>query len=177
MFLRHSPLPPLAALMVLAAGCCCPHRTETATDLQMGRIEQMREDANAHFAHMADNAILHDMSVADFHFVPHTAELSGTGVARLDRMAPLLNAYGGKVRYDTALFEEGLIQKRIDHVREYLALTGCDMSRVEVKAEISGGRGERAKKLIAVEEKDTAPASSATAAGAPALVPPTGGVP
>ena len=110
---------------------------------------------------MADNAMLHDMSVADIHFVPHTAELSGTGAARLNRMATLLDTYGGTVRYETFNTDEALVKQRLDHVHEYLALTGCDMGRVQVKTMISGGRGMTASKAMIVEKKGTAKDSKA----------------
>lgn len=173
MCLKQNRLMPIAALALIAGGCCCPPKMETTTDLQMEKMGHMREGANDHLTHMADNAILHEMALADFHFVPHTSELSGTGVARLDRMAVLLDTYGGTVRYDTALFDEELIQKRIDHVREYIALTGCEMNRVTVEAAISGGRGERAVKVIAADDKGTGQGSSETAA-VPALLTPGG---
>ncbi len=101
---------------------------------------------------MVDNAILHDMSIADIHFIPHSKELSGTGVARLDRMAPLLDTYGGMVRYETVLIDEEMVASRLDQVREYLDLTGCDMSRVELKVMLSGGRGMPASDAIQAEE-------------------------
>ncbi|MFQ6049083.1 MAG: hypothetical protein ACE5K7_06945, partial [Phycisphaerae bacterium] len=55
------------------------------------------------FLQMTDNAALADMSVADIHFVAHTAELNGLGQRRLDRYVALLKRYGGRLRYDTAL--------------------------------------------------------------------------
>jgi len=111
------------------------------------------ETPRAHLTYMVDNALLHDMSIAEIHFVPHTRELSGTGIARLDRMAMMLDTYGGTVRYETDVTDEAFVQKRLDHVHEYLATTGCDMSRVEVKAMMSGGRGMSAVKALAAEAR------------------------
>jgi hypothetical protein len=122
----------------------------------MELIAKSREEPREHFTYMVDNAMLHDMSVADVHFVPHTAELSGTGAARLNRMATLLDAYGGTVRYETFSTDDAMVKHRLEHVREYLALTGCDMGRVEIKAMISGGRGLAATKAIQVDLKGTA---------------------
>ena len=133
---------------------CKEHKT--ATDLQVELIDKSLEEPREHFTNMADNAMLHDMSVADVHFVPHTAELSGTGAARLNRMATLLDTYGGTVRYETFNTDEAFVKLRLEHVREYLALTGCDMGRVEIKAMISGGRGTSATKAILVDAKGTA---------------------
>lgn len=149
----------VGASLTLANSACntCPNcnKLKTATNLQIELIDKSLEEPREHFTNMADNAMLHDMSVADIHFVPHTAELSGTGAARLNRMATLLDAYGGTVRYDTLSTDEGMVQHRLEHVREYLALTGCDMGRVEIKAMISGGRGMSASKAIVVDAKGT----------------------
>ncbi len=173
MFLKHSAIMSFTVLaLITAVGCRAPE-VRTTTDLQMDQMDQMRDGSGTHLTHMADNALLHDMAVVDFHFVPHTPELGGTGVARLDRMATFLDTYGGTVRYDTALFDEELIQRRLDNIREYLALTGCDMSRVEVKTELSGGRGDRAKILIAADDKGPV-SDSSDAAATTSLVAPMG---
>jgi hypothetical protein len=57
----------------------------------------------------------------------------------------------------------------MDHVREYLAVAGCNMDKVELKAMISGGRGMTADKAIIVERKGTAKqeSTSGSTAGAP----------
>lgn len=150
----------VGASLALANSACssCPkcEKLKTATDLQTDLIDKSKEAPREHFTNMADNAMLHDMSVADIHFVPHTAELSGTGAARLNRMATLLDTYGGTVRYETFNTDEAFVKLRLEHVREYLALTGCDMGRVEIKAMISGGRGTSASKAIVVDAKGPA---------------------
>ncbi len=143
-----------AALLV--AGTACGKKI-TATDVHMERMTETRNKPRARFIYMADNAAVLDMSVADFHFVGHTSELSGTGVARLDRLAHFLDVYGGTVRYETYLTDEGTVEQRLAHVREYLALAGCNMERVEVAAVISGGRGMPATQAIEIDEQAAAP--------------------
>ena len=157
-------------LALAAAGCNGPWRN--ATHFQIARMEEGKNQFGAYRNHMVDNAILHDMSIADIHFIPHSIELSGTGVARLDRMAPLLDTYGGIVRYETVLMDDDMIASRLDHVREYLDLTGCDMSRVELKVMLSGGRGMPASNAIQGEENvaaqqksNAAPASGLSGSG------------
>ena len=145
----------LALVNTACENCSDCKKFKTATDLQVEMIDKTMEEPREHYTNMADNAMLHDMSVADIHFVPHTAELSGTGAARLNRMATLLDTYGGTVRYETFNADEEFVKQRLDHVHEYLALTGCDMGRVQVKAMISGGRGMTASKAIIVEAKGT----------------------
>jgi len=159
MIRKYPTLIVVASLVLANTGCNnCPEckKFKTATDLQVEMIDKSLEEPREHFTNMADNAMLHDMSIADIHFVPHTTELSGTGAARLNRMATLLDTYGGTVRYETFNTDEAFVKQRLDHVHEYLALTGCDMERVQVKAMISGGRGMTASKAMIVETKGTA---------------------
>jgi len=148
------------AITLAAAGCDSCQRCRdplTATDIQHEKMDHSRGKArNQPFNDMVDNAILSDMTVADFHFVAHTAEISGTGAARLNRMAPLLDTYGGTVRYETYMTDDKLVKQRLEHVREYLATTGCEMGRVEIKAMISGGHGMAADRAIIVDLKGTA---------------------
>ena len=151
--------------LLLAGGCCCPERIKTATDIQMEAMDETKCLAGAHFVHMVDNAMLQDMAIFDHHFVPHTAEISGTGAMRLDRFAPLLNTYGGVVRYQTYCEDEALVARRIEHVREYLALAECDMDRVEVKRAMSGGRGMTAREAIEAKARGTARPESESAGG------------
>ena len=155
---KYGSLMVVASMALMNSACnTCQKCNEfkTTTDLQVDMIDKSLEEPREHFTNMADNAMLHDMSVADIHFVPHTAELSGTGAARLNRMATLLDTYGGTVRYETFDTDEAFVKLRLEHVREYLALTGCDMGRVEIKAMISGGRGLTATKAIIVDATGT----------------------
>jgi len=145
-----------AALAVASIACNSHSKPFTPTAVEMQQMDYAKAHYGSHMTDMADNALLQDMCVADFHFVAHTSELSGTGVHRLDRMAVLLNTYGGTVRYETNLRDEELVKKRLDHVREYLAVAGCNMDRVEVKTMLSGGRGMAADKAIIVDLKGTA---------------------
>ena len=173
MFGKHASLI-VGASLALANTACNTCQTckkfQTANDLTLQQIDRSMKEPREHFTNMADNAMLHDMSVADIHFVPHSAELSGTGAARLDRMATLLDAYGGTVRYETFITDEALVKQRLENVREYLALTGCEMDRVSIKTMISGGRGMTATKAIKVDAKGTAKDAGSAPVGAPVRV-------
>jgi len=158
-----------AGLFLLAAGCNHCEKCQcfdTANQRSLKLMEASQAAPQEHWDDMADNAMLHDMTVADLHFVPHTAEISGTGAARLDRMATLLDAYGGTVRYETYESDDALVKKRLDHVKEYLTTTGCEMKRVEIKAMLSGGRTITAKSAITIAAKGTAKPTGSGAAPA-----------
>jgi len=155
-----------APLLVAVVGCQKP---QTATQIQLARMDESKRTFGKQFDQMVDNAILRDMSVADIHFIPHTNELSGIGVARLDRLARLLQVYGGTVRYETLIVDEKLIEQRLDHVKEYLSLAGCDMDRVDFAPMMSGGRGLPGGKAVEVINRGTAPGSQG--AGGSMLMP------
>lgn len=110
---------------------------------------------NRTFLFMADNGMWKNMAIADNHFVAHTTEISGAGEARLDRMAYMLNVYGGTLRYETNETDETLVNHRLQHVREYLALAGCDTSRVVVTPMISGGSRTPARDILNNSTKKT----------------------
>lgn len=142
-------------LVCTSVACHGPCRDQTANQLHQSHMDRAKCMYGRHLDDMVDNAILHDMSLADFHFVPHSSEISGTGVDRLNRMAHLLNTYGGTVRYQTDLADADLVNKRLAHVTEYLTVAGCNMDRVQVKTMLSGGRGMPARKAIEIEAKGT----------------------
>lgn len=142
----------LTCCAALTAMVGCQGKNRGAVQLDMARMDAAREQPRTHLTNMVDNAILHDMSLADFHFVPHSTELSGSGVARLDRMALLLDTYGGVVRYETSTTDEKLIKARLDHVNEYLTLLGCSMEKIALTTGLSGGRGMSVAMSIEAED-------------------------
>lgn len=144
------------ALPLGSAACHGPCHDMTARELQESHMDRAKANYGRHLNDMADNAILQDMSLADFHFVAHTSEISGTGAERLNRMARLLNTYGGTINYQTDLADTTLVNKRIEHVKEYLTVAGCDMDKVQVKTGLAAGHTTPARKAIEVEAKGTA---------------------
>lgn len=127
----------IAVLVAIPLGCS---DISSMSSIQLDRMAETRESYGDHFRYMVDNAILSDMSLADIHFVAHTTELSGVGAARLERMARLLNTYGGKIRYETTLSDKAMLAERMAHVREFLALSGCELEQVEIAVMAPGGR-------------------------------------
>ena len=153
------------------AACHGPDHDHTARQLHESHMDQSKAMYGRHMDDMVDNAILQDMSLADIHFVAHSSEISGTGVDRLNRMAHLLNTYGGTVHYQTDLSDADLVNKRLAHVKEYLTVAGCDMDRVQVKTGLSGGRGMPARKAIEIDAKGTANPHATGGAGTTGYAP------
>lgn len=144
-----------ALVAIVAVSGCHDGKLKTATDLQSDAMDRSQAQFGHYTTNMVDNAILQDMSVADLDFIAHSSELSGTGVVRLDRMAMLLDTYGGTVRFETDLTDEDMINARLDHVREYLEVVGCDMSKVELAVAPAGGRGMPARDAIKADDRVT----------------------
>jgi len=142
------------AAAVVSVGVACNERRATFMERTQD-TEASRRTVESSFIPMIDNAMIHDMSIADMHFVPHTAELNDAGLMRLDRMAAFLDAYGGEVCYETYTADEALIEERLVHVGEYLELVGCDMESISVEAQLSGGRGMSAAQAIEIMDKGT----------------------
>ena len=158
------PLLLVAAASVLT-GC------ESSSKRQHARMDVTKASSGQQFDQMVTNAALHDRSVADVHFISHSSELSGAGELRLNRLAAILNTYGGVLRYETVLADKALVEQRIAHVREYLALVGCDMARVEIAVMRSGGHGMSAKDAIARTERGTSADGQAGGGGNAGMIP------
>ena len=102
---------------------------------------------------MVDNAAAYDMSVADIHFVPHTSHLNDLGVRRLDRLAVILEKYGGTVRYETHSTDKDANVARLAEVGRYLSDLDLDMAKVEIVEGMSGGRGMSATDAVAARRR------------------------
>lgn len=109
----------------------------------------------APMTHQVDNALMHDLSVADIHFVPHRTELSGLGVRRLNRYVDLLAPYGGTIHVETTETDEVLISQRIETVEAFLAKAGLDMNEVHVKSGLTQGRGTPGEDALLILDKGT----------------------
>jgi hypothetical protein len=99
-----------------------------------------------------DQGMIADLSIADIHFVPHTAEISGTGEARLERYAELLASSGGTIRYDPLITDEALIHARIEAANAFLKGAVPGTRRVVVAMGLAGGRGMTAKESFMAKD-------------------------
>lgn len=145
----------VGAVAVLGAGC--EEKALTGVRMTEERMDANKAAERVYLNVMAENAMRHDMTISDLHFVPHTADLNGTGTNRLDRMASSLNTYGGILRYETMMSDDTIVNARMSNVREYLSLLGVDMDRVEVKTMISGGSTTPATQAMKIMEAGTNP--------------------
>ncbi len=151
---------PVAALLVAMAGC-----SEYRKQVDPVTHSPFEPDAMHRFYRpMILNAATYDMSIADIHFVPHTARLNDLGARRLDLLSEVLEQYGGTVRYETDSPDGAQVVERLKEAKRYLADIGVDTDKIEVAAKMSGGRGMSATKAlqaaVKAEESEFEPGSA-----------------
>jgi hypothetical protein len=147
-------------LSILWVGVGCNEPSDRLNAPPQGPAERTSPLGDS-FVYMVDNAMLEDLSLADIHFVPHTAELNGTGARRLERYAKLLSVYGGAVRYATSIEDDRLVEQRMASIRDYLATTGIAADRIKTNRDLPGGTGMTAKEAIVAKAASlAAPADS-----------------
>lgn len=157
------------ALLVAAAvmGCNSPgQRLNAPPHGETENPSAMREM----YSHMSDNALLADMTMNDSHFLPHRALMNDLGLRRLDRLADLIEAYGGTIRLNTDETDESLIARRIEAIIDYLDKMGLDTSQELVTADMSGGAGMAATEAVLIKQKEGTynPKQKSSAAAEPA---------
>ena len=108
------------------------------------------------FTPAVDNAMLHDMCVADIHFVPHTAEINGLGEWRLEDYCRLLKDRGGIIHLETASTDDELNEARIQSVHDFFASAGLGGANVTVKLGLPRGRPLDGVDAIRIKQEGTA---------------------
>lgn len=161
---RLIPMTIAASLALVLAVGCSEHSKRLNAPPQGDSAYPSTVQRN--FIYMADKAMLYDASVADIHFEPHSAELSGLGVRRLHRMAELLDRTGGTINYETSSTDEEMVNARLESVREFLVSSGYDAQKIMVAAGPSQGRAMNGQ--LAVDGMKRAQEASATAGAASA---------
>jgi hypothetical protein len=141
----------LMVAVVLWGGLACQNPPERLNAPPQGSSERPHPMQDT-FAYMVDNALLEDMSMSAVHFVPHQPDLNALGARRLARYASVLQAYGGKLRYDGMDDPPELAAGRIEQVKTFLLAEGLDADRIEVVQDLASGRGMCATEAILIRE-------------------------
>lgn len=137
-----------AALCVACAACNSPSPRLNAPP---HGVPEATSDMQGMYVYMTDNALLTDMCISDVHFLPHRAMLNTLGQQRLSRLASLLDAYGGEIRYSTNLDDEELIEARTGVITDFLCEAGIDVWAHLVSCDLPGGRGMDAREVILIK--------------------------
>ena len=107
-------------------------------------------DLNSTYQQMADNALLADMTMLDYHFQPQRTMLTSLGEQRLSRLASLMQTYGGSVRFSTSLTDQALIDARVQTMRKFLGECGLPTTTELVSVGMAGGEGMDAGQAILI---------------------------
>lgn len=140
-----------ASVSLLVAGCNTPGARLNAPP--HGEPYET-SDLQGTFAYMSDNALLADMTVSDMHFLPHRATLNDLGIQRLNRLAALMDPYGGTIRLSSDLASEDLLAQRSDVIVEFLAEAGVDTTREVLRRDLPGGTGMVATEAILIKSEE-----------------------
>ncbi len=135
----------LTVLLLSASVACWPQQGIQENAPPHGDAPE-HSSVTEYYAYHNDQGMLADRSIADIHFVPHTAELSGTGIARLDRYAQLLASGGGTLHYDTAIRDQQLLNDRLAAAKEFL--DDVSLGEIRVVSGMPGGLGMGSKEAI-----------------------------
>lgn len=148
---RLNPVLVLSFLLVpvLAIGCSS-NKTEIESDVVEIDNPYHAEDGHATFDHMVDAAVLADMTVADYHFIPRRAMLTPLGQQRVARLADIIDEYGGEVRFNTRVTDESLIAERSAAISAALQKNGLDPASSHVTLDIPGSVGMDAREAILI---------------------------
>lgn len=122
----------LIAALVGVAALGCRSSSSRLNAPPHGAQADAPPDLQGTFVYMSDNALLESMDVSDHHFLPHRAILTTLGKQRLNRLASLIEEYGGSIRFNTKLEDDLLVSQRTDSIVEYLGDIGVDTSTTMV---------------------------------------------
>jgi hypothetical protein len=143
--LRPGVLVAVSVTLTIAAFTGCEKPTVPRLNAPPQGEAQDHPSVSNYFVYHDDQGMLADMSIADIHFVPHTAQLSGVGEARLERYAELLAGTGGCIHYDTGLQDQTLIEARLVTARSFVKDALPSGKTIELAVGLPGGRGMSAK--------------------------------
>lgn len=142
----------LSALMLGPGGC---EKRQELVDTQPQPAPMDKEDPlNEQFDLSATNADMADMAVCDVDFWPNRAQLNGTGTAKLNRLAWIVDHYGGTVMVDLVEPNTQLARDRVGMVKTYLRTWGLSDEKIQVALGLPPTRGMNADEAIVIH-KDT----------------------
>ncbi len=140
--------------VMLFGGC---ESSKAVPAMEYASNETARADMAARHQVMIDQAMLHNMSLADIHFVPHTEKLNKLGEKRLQRYAELLVEYGGTLYLETTSRDEAFCNNRMQNMMDFLRTASVAADRMQIALGNSAGRGMDAVEAITIKETAFSP--------------------
>ncbi len=141
----------LVLALVVGSTCTACKGPETRLNAPPHGEAEATTELQAPFVYMADNALLEDMSVSDYHFLPHRSELNTLGRQRLWRLATLMEEYGGDIRFDSDLSDPRMRADRTTAIIAQLSEYGVDTRTELVRDGMRGGSGRAADEVVLIK--------------------------
>ena len=145
---------PTCAVVFLLAGCEHFGERFIETNLSFHATRQIMEER---LTAMVDNGMLHDMAMAEIHFVPNTTELNTLGEQRLERYARLLSDSGGTLSFQSSTTDREFNEARIASISRFLTETGIAQERIVAQVGLRQSEGMGAEEAIQVRERAFSP--------------------
>lgn len=105
------------------------------------------------FDRCAQNAQISDMAISDVHFMPNRSRLNGTGTVKLNRLAWIVDQYGGTIRIDLEQVDAPLSRERVATVTAYLLAWGVPEGQIKVVIGLPPTKGMAADEAILIYEE------------------------
>lgn len=149
--------------MVVLVGC---QSDGPSTTVELDPVQVQMQDYQGTFDYMADSALLADMTLSDYHFVPHRPVLTPLGEQRLRRLAALIDAYGGEIRFNTDGRDPVLAAQRATAATDFLREQGVDTTSEVLTEAMAGSRGIEAEEAILIRKNEGSYQPGASGPGA-----------
>ncbi len=155
MRILRAGLPTFAVVFLLAG---CDHVGERFAETNVS-FHSAREIMDERLVAMGDNAMLHDMAMAEINFVPHTTELNTLGEQRLERYARLLSDSGGTLNFQSSTTDKEFNEARVASITRFLAEAGIAQERITAQVGLRKSKSMGAEEAIQVRERAFSPDS------------------
>lgn len=160
--MRRAGISLIVAAVFGAAGCQTTGQRLNAPPHGEGDSQSQMQ---AEYVYMVDNGLLATMTVSDIHFMPDRPLLNSLGEERLRRLASLLEAYGGAIRFNSDVSDPQLLQRRSEAIVAFLQSCGIATAAESVRQEMAGGPGIEGTQAILIRTRGTMVAGQGAAAG------------
>ncbi len=131
----------------------CQNHDKVETQEPQEKVATTAEKFDLQLDRQSENADLTDMVLCDIHFLPRRPILNGTGTVRLNRLAWLVDRYGGKIMLDFEETESELADARMKTVKAYLKACGLTEGVAQVAFGLPETKGMHANEAIVIYEE------------------------
>ena len=155
--MKPFPLIPILMLAAVAAGCHSASRDVRNSHDSPASVQAIQEAdiamATTPFDDQARRGVEVQRAIYDYHFRPHSAELTSLGRKVVVVLAGALERDGGWVTVQRGGASPDLYASRIVVVREGLRAGGVGLDRIVIEDGAPGGRGESSRNAVRIRSE------------------------